>query len=148
MLSAQINAYYGHIRDSAPPETVYVLSSSVEAELQDAEVPQFTLCICPIVPSSVPRRIQWLLWTVPFTNDLRLHLLRRGSASAYPCTSILTRSCNEADSGSLSLRPDGLLALHRQGLLLSSFRPRSRLHRTSNITTWSTVNCHDRTFTG
>ena len=35
------------------------------------------------------------------------------------------------------LRPGVLLALHRRGLLLSSFHPMSHLNGTSNITTWA-----------
>jgi hypothetical protein len=48
--------------------------------------------------------------------------LRKGSASTF-CARRFSRSLrNEATSSSLSLRPDGLLALLRQGRLRSSFR--------------------------
>jgi hypothetical protein len=56
------------------------------------------------------------------TNRYGLHHLRSGSAHARPYRRFSYGSCNEAASSSLSLRPDGLLALHRQGRLLSSFR--------------------------
>src|SRR5713226_1278112 len=43
---------------------------------------------------------------------------------------------NEAESGSLALRPARLLALHQQGLLLPSFRRPNHSEPTSAITTW------------
>jgi hypothetical protein len=45
------------------------------------------------------------------------------------------RKRNEAESGSLALRPARWLALHQQGHLLPSFRRSSRLESTSVITT-------------
>ncbi len=56
------------------------------------------------------------------TNRSSFRHLHKGSANASCVRRFSRRSCNEAASSSLSLRPDGLLALHRQGLLLSSLR--------------------------
>ena len=57
-----------------------------------------------------------------FTDRNSFRHLRRSSASAACARRFSRRLCNEAASSSLSLRPDGLLALLRQGRLLSSFR--------------------------
>ena len=54
------------------------------------------------------------------TNRSGFRHLHKGSANASRARRFSRGSCNEAASSSLSLRPDGLLALHRQGLLLSS----------------------------
>ncbi len=56
------------------------------------------------------------------TNRSGFRHLHKGSANASRARRFSRGSCNEAASSSLSLRPDGLLALHRQGRLLSSFR--------------------------
>ena len=56
------------------------------------------------------------------TNRSGFHHLHKGSANASRARRFSRGSCNEAASSSLSLRPDGLLALHRHGLLLSSLR--------------------------
>ena len=55
---------------------------------------------------------------------------------------------HEADSGSLSLRPAQLLALHQQGRLLPSFPWPGHPEPESVITTRATVNSRGRTFTG
>lgn len=57
-----------------------------------------------------------------FANRSSFRHLRIGSANASRARRFSRGSCNEAASSSLSLRPDGLLALHRQGLLLPSLR--------------------------
>ncbi len=58
------------------------------------------------------------------TNRSGLHPVLRGSAHASPRRRFWRGCRNEATLSSLSLRPDGLLALLRQGRLLSSFRPK------------------------
>ena len=58
LLSQRIIAYYGLIRASRSLPTAYSSSSDGSFPLRagEREGPQFTLRVCPTVPSSVPRR--------------------------------------------------------------------------------------------
>jgi hypothetical protein len=85
------------------------------------EVPQFTPRVSPPVPSSVPRQSNGVpTVSPPFT----LAFAFSAQARHLPATrrssmgSLRFRGCNVR----FMLRPGGLLALHRQELLLSSFR--------------------------
>ena len=102
------------------------------------ELPQFAPRVFSFVPPSVPRQTQRL----PLTVSSPLALAFTQSAQARhlhpPRTPVLTWPCLrgcKVRSLFLLLRPEGLLALHRQGHLLSSFHLPSHLKEASNITT-------------
>ena len=114
---------------------------------QAPEGPQFTLRVCAIVPSSVPRRTQRLLKLVLRRRSC-LRPIRRGLGVRISTHVEFTWSCNEVVSGSLSLRPDDWLALPRPGRLRSRFHPLGRPTRTSSITTRFPVNYRGRSPTG
>ena len=104
------------------------LFASSGVDLWSRVGPQFELHVRSCLPSPAPR------WTVAghdcySPRRIGLHLICRGSTSTTPRTLVPTWLCNEAESGSLSLRPARLLALHQQGRLLPSFRRTSRLGR-------------------
>ena len=123
------------------------LSSSSDRVFRSREGPHFPLRVCPIVPPPGPRRTGRLHGCSSAVRG-SLRLFRTGSASAFPRSSVPAWPCNEADSGSLALRPDGLLALHRPGRLLSSLHLLSRLKKASSMTMRRTANCRSRTSTG
>jgi hypothetical protein len=101
----------------------------------EREGPQFERCVSSYVPSPIPR------WTG------RLHMAVASPAVIAFANSFMARhpqdharwfsrgSCNEADTGSLVLRPARLLALTNKVHLLSSFRRAGHPDPTSTITT-------------
>ena len=125
MLSRRISAYYDLIRASLPLPPVYVLSSgSLPIGLLRAgkeKVPNLSRSSFPFVPSSVPRRLGDFF-------RLLLHRPLWPSPSSHKVGDRLTTlagswrgSCNEAAKFALCYGPMRLLALLRQGRLLSSF---------------------------
>ena len=84
----------------------------------------------PQDPGEPDRCVQLLLpdqhWSSPVSPWLDIH---------HSTPLVLARFCNEAESGSLALRPARWLALHQQGLLLPSFRQPGHPEPTSVITT-------------
>ena len=93
---------------------------------QVPEVPQFTLRVFPIVPSTVPRRTQRLHLTVssplvlPSPSPQGL-----GIRNSHACRVHVGR-VTRLSLVRFRYGPDGLLALPRPGRLLSSFHPLGR----------------------
>ena len=124
LLSGSILAYYGHIRASgAPLRFMYYAvrfgcPSPSGSPIYSASLSHRAIPSAPTDP------------TAAFDLVLRrrscLRPLCRGSASVLTTHVEFTWLRNEVVSGSLSLRPDGLLALPRPGRLLSSFHPLGR----------------------
>jgi hypothetical protein len=139
MLSRQIIAYYDLIRASLPLPPVYVLSSgSLPIGLLRAgeqKVPNLSCLSFPIVPSSVPRRLGdffRLLLRRPLWPSPSLHKVGvRVSTLAGPMRGLR----NEAAKFASCYSPMELLALHRQGHLLSSFHRQGHPLEMSSITT-------------
>ena len=139
MLSHQIIAYYDLIRASLPLPPVYVLSSgSLPLGLLRAgkeKVPNLSCLSFPIVPSSVPRRLGDFfrlllhrpLWPSPSSHKVGDRLPTHGR--------FLRGSCNEAPKFASCYGPMELLALLRQGRLLSSFHLLGHPSGVSSITT-------------
>jgi len=139
MLSRRIIAYYDLIRASRLLPPVYVLSNgSLPYGLVwagDEKVPNLSCLSFPIVPSSVPRRLGDCL-------RLLLHRPRWPSPSSHKVGARLSTldrflrgSCNEAAKFALCYGPMELLALLRQGRLLSSFHLLGHPWGMSSITT-------------
>ena len=138
MLSRWIIAYYYLMRASRPLPLVYVLSSgSLPYGLVWAgneKVPNLICWSFPIVPSSVPRRLDdcWRLlldrprWPSPFSQKVGARLIALSGTA---------RTCNEAAKFTLCYGPMELLALLRLGLLLSSFHLLGHPWGVSSITT-------------
>ena len=139
MLSRRITAYYDLIRASRLLPLVYVLSSR---PLPDGlvwagheKVPNLSCLSFPIVPSSVPRRLGDFfelllhrpLWPSPSSHKVGVRLPTLGR--------FLRGSCHEAAKFALCYGPMELLALLRQGRLLSSFHLLGRPSAVSSITT-------------
>ena len=132
MLSHRLIAYYDLIRASLPLPPVYVLSSgSLPLGLVRAgekKVPNLSCLSLPFVPSSVPRRLGDFfrlllhrpLWPSPSLQKVgfRLPTLDRFSRGLR----------NEAAKFASCYGPMRLLALLRQGRLLSSFHLLGRAH--------------------
>jgi hypothetical protein len=139
MLSHQIIAYYDLIRASRPLPLVYVLSNGswpyglVWAGYE--KVPNLSRLSVPIVPSSVPRRLgdcfrlllHRPLWPSPSSHKVGARLSTLGR--------FLRGSCNEAAKFTSCYGPMELLALLRQGRLLSSFHLLGHPIKVSNMTT-------------
>jgi hypothetical protein len=127
MLSRWLIAYYDLIRASLPLPPVYVLSSgSLPVGLLEAgneKVPNLSCLSLPIVPSSVPRRLgdfvrlllHRLLWPSPPLHKVGVRLSTLAGT--------LRGLRNEAAKFASCYGPIRLLALLRQGRLLSSFQP-------------------------
>ena len=102
---------------------------------QDREGPQFTLHVHSdraVFHTPADRTVNGC------SNSVRVSLRpnMKGSASAMVHASRFTRGGSfRGCKVRFMLRPDQLLALHRQGLLRSSFHPMSHLTGTSNMTT-------------
>ena len=133
MLSGWINAYYGLIRATRHRRTPYFLRSS--GNHGHERVPNL-ICVSvrachPHYPGGPIGSKRLLLprphWSSPSLHKLNIHM---------PALVGSTRLRNEADSGSLALRPARLLALHQQGLLLPSFHRPGHPNPASAITTW------------
>jgi hypothetical protein len=133
MLSGGVHAT---MASSAPLVTAERLIIFGRPTLQSRAGPQFILHVYSSMPSPLPR---WTnrVHTCFFPDHTSLRRLYKGSTSTYPRTLVPTRAPNEADSGSLALRPARLLALHQQGLLRPSFRRTDRPEPASAITTWA-----------
>ena len=126
MLSRRISAYYDLIRASLPLPPVYVLSSgSLPIGLLRAgkeKVPNLSRSSFPIVPSSVPRRLDdcsWLLlhrplWPSLPSQKIGVRTLTLAGSSRESCY-------HEAAKFTLCYGPMRLLAPLRLGRLLSSF---------------------------
>ena len=140
VLSRWVIAYYGLIRNSRPLPPAYILrpGGSLPCGYVWAgtdSLPNLLPVSLPSVPPSVPRWTIWLPTSVPSPSALAFaqsaqarHPLRRGNR--------YTRGLrNEAAKFALCYGPGGLLALHRQGPLRSSFHLLSHLISTSSITT-------------
>ena len=110
---------------------------------------KYHLCIIRVILQSVQSVIQTLhgaQWRKPlnhrFTRMYGFHWFlmsdnRSQNNVLLIYASRFLRSRVTRLISSLTLRPGRLLALHRQGLLLSSFRLLSHLRETSNITMWA-----------
>jgi len=139
MLSHRLLAYHDLIRASLPLPPVYVLSSgSLPLGLLRAgkeKVPNLSRLSFPFVPSSVPRRLgdffrlllHRLLWPSPSSHKVGARLTTLAGS--------IRGSCNEAAKFASCYGPITLLALLRQGRLLSSFHPLGHPSGMSNITT-------------
>jgi len=139
MLSRQILAYYDLIRTSRFLPLVYVLSSRPLPYglvwAGNEKVPNLSCLSFPIVPSSVPRRLgdcirlllRRPLWPSPSSHKVGARLSTLGR--------FLRGSCNEAAKFASCYGPMELLALLRQGRLLSSFHLLSHPSGVSNIAT-------------
>jgi hypothetical protein len=139
MLSRRLIAYYDLMRASLPLPPVYVLSSgSLPVGLLRAgakKVPNLSCLSLPIVPSSVPRRLGDFvrlllhrpLWPPPSSHKVGARVPTLGRFSRG--------SCNEAAKFALCYGPMELLALLRQGRLLSSFHLLGHPSGVSSITT-------------
>ena len=141
MLSRQIIAYYSLMRASRPLPPVYGLSSgSLPYGLVWAgneKVPNLSHSSLPIVPSSVPRRLDdcsWLLlhrplWPPPPSQKIGVRTLTLAGTTAR-------ESCyHEAAKFTLCYGPMKLLAPLRPGRLLSSFHLLGHPWGVSSITT-------------
>ena len=139
MLSHRLIAYYDLIRASPPLPPVYVLSSgSLPLGLLRAgneKVPNLSCLSFPIVPSSVPRRLGDFLrlllhrplWPSPSLQKVGVRLSTLAGA--------LPGLRNEAAKFASCYGPMRLLALLRQGRLLSSFHLLGHPSGVSSITT-------------
>ena len=139
MLSHRIIAYYSLMRASRSLPPVYVLSSgSLPYGLVWAgneKVPNLSCSSFPIVPSSVPRRLDDCLrllldrplWPSPSSQKVGVRMTTLAGT--------LRGSCNEAVKFARCYGPMELLALLRQGRLLSSFHLLGHPLGVSNITT-------------
>jgi len=140
MLSRRIIAYYDLIRASRSLPPVYGLSSgSLPYGLVWAgneKVPNLSCLSFPIVPSSVPRRLDdcsWLLlhrllWPSPPSQKVGVRTLTLAGSSRESCY-------HEAAKFTLCYGPMRLLAPLRLGRLLSSFHLLGHPLGVSNITT-------------
>ena len=141
MLSHQIIAYYSLMRASRPLPPVYGLSSrSLPYGLVWAgneKVPNLSRSSVPIVPSSVPRRLDdcsWLLlhrplWPPPPSQKIGVRTLTlAGTTTRESCY-------HEAAKFTLCYGPMRLLAPLRPGRLLSSFHLLGHPWGVSSITT-------------
>ncbi|MBT9166545.1 MAG: hypothetical protein DDT25_01233 [Chloroflexi bacterium] len=127
---------------------IFFVHAGLRLEGQGREFPQFNPHIFIIMPSPTPRRPRRLHIIVPSPSIIAFAIY---SQARQPQVHTYRFSCgqyNEAESSSLSLRPDDSLALHRQGRLLPSFHLPSRPKEALDMTMWVTINSHSRTFTG
>ncbi len=152
MLSRRVIAYYGLIRDSGLlPLTYYLIQRVSVAQLLPTgrpEVPQFTLRVCTHVPHSVPRRTARLLVTVTSSRILAFAIFvvaRRPLVHKIRfivvCVTRLQVSLYATARWVCSPCPG-------QDFYFRAFIPQDRSSETSSITTWATVNSHDRSCTG
>ena len=127
VLSRQVSAYYGLIRDSGLLPLTYALySGSLWPNYfppGDQRFPNLLCVSVAHVPHSVPRWIVRLLLTVTSSHVLAFAIFVLARHPLAHKTGSLWR-VNEAASFALCYGPWGLLALPRPGLLLSSFRLR------------------------
>jgi len=126
MLSPQVIAYYGLIRNSRPLPPIYVLYDGslpyghVWAGIE--RLPNLLRMSLSTVPPSGPRRAERLPTTVPSPPVLAFAISARARHPQPHARRFSRGQRNEASKFTLCCGPVELLALHRQGRLLSSFR--------------------------
>jgi len=125
MLSPQVIAYYGLIRNSQPlPSTYELYDGSLPYGLVWAGIerlPNLLRMSLSSVPPYVPRRARRLHLTVPSPSVLAFATLAQAQHPQSHTRRFSRGSCNEAARFASCYGPEELLALHRQGRLLSSF---------------------------
>ena len=125
MLSSRVIAYYGLIRNSQPlPSTYDLYDGSLPYGLVWAGIerlPNLLRISLSSVPPYVPRRARRLHLTVPSPSVLAFATLAQAQHPQSHTRRFSRGSCNEAARFASCYGPEELLALHRQGRLLSSF---------------------------
>jgi len=125
MLSPQVIAYYGLIRNSQPlPSTYGLYDGSLPYGLVWAGIerlPNLLRISLSSVPPYVPRRARRLHLTVPSPSVLAFATFAQARHPQSHTRRFSRGSCNEAARFASCYGPEELLALHRQGRLLSSF---------------------------
>ena len=125
MLSPQVKAYYGLIRNSQPlPSTYGLYDGSLPYGLVWAGIerlPNLLRMSLSSVPPYVPRRARRLHLTVPSPSVLAFATFAQARHPQSHTRRFSRGSCNEAARFASCYGPEELLALHRQGRLLSSF---------------------------
>ena len=126
MLSPRVIAYYGLIRNSRPLPPIYGLYDGslpygpVWAGIE--RLPNLLRLSLPTVPSSVPRWTERLPSAIPSPSVLAFAISAQARHPHFHANRFIRGSRNEAAKFALCYGPVELLALHRQGRLLSSFR--------------------------
>jgi hypothetical protein len=125
MLSPQVIAYYGLIRNSQPlPSTYELYDGSLPYGLVWAGIerlPNLLRMSLSSVPSSVPRRIKWLHSVVPSPFVVAFAISAQARHPHAHARRFSRGKCNEAARFASCYGPEESLVLHRQGRLLSSF---------------------------
>ena len=125
MLSLQVPAYYGLIRNSQPLPSIYGLyDGSLPYGLVWAGVerlPNLLRMSVSSVPSSVPRRAKRLHAAVASPFVLAFAISAKARHPQTHAHRFSRGKRNEAARFTLCCGPEELLALHRQGRLLPSF---------------------------
>ena len=117
LLSRCLKRYYGLIRDSPRLPSTHVLVRWVFAQRPASRAsPLYSTCVCQRAAFRTPTD-RTAAPGCCFAVRISLRHLCTGSASAFPRTPVLTRSAFRGCKVRFMLRPAGLLALHRQGLL-------------------------------
>src|SRR4030066_1329567 len=126
MLSSRVIAYYGLIRNSRPLPPIYGLYDGslpygpLGAGIE--RLPNLLRLSLPTVPSSVPRWTGRLPSAIPSPSVLAFAISAQARHPHFHANRFIRGSRNEAAKFALCYGPVELLALHRQGRLLSSFR--------------------------
>ena len=130
MLSHQVIAYYGLIRDSGLlPPTYALYGGSLWPHYFPRETrgsPIYSARLYPRAALRTPVDCA-IAPDCCFIAHTSLRHFRTGSAPTCPQNPVHCGVCNEAASFALCYGPSGLLAPPRPGLLLSSFHPRGSL---------------------
>lgn len=105
-----------------PPSGLLIMSAWPCAFAPAAEVPQFTLPILCVVPSSILRWFQQVRLTMSSLPMLSSHSSQTLDNHGSPANPDQSGSCLEAAMFALCYGPHALLALLWSGLLLPSFR--------------------------
>ena len=125
MLSPQVIAYYGLIRNSQPLPSIYGLyDGSLPYGLVWAGIerlPNLLRVSLPSVPPSVPRRTRWLHMVVSSPSVVAFAISAQARHPHAHARRFSRGKRNEAARFASCYGPEELLTLHRQGLLLSSF---------------------------
>ena len=126
MLSCQVTAYYGLIRNSRPLPSIYGLyDESLPYGLVWAGIerlPNLLRMSFPSVPPSVPRQAKWLHTAVTSPSIIAFAQSAQARHPQPHARRFPRGKYNEAAKFALCYGPVGLIALHRQGRLRSSFR--------------------------
>ena len=128
MLSRQVTAYYGLIRNSRPLPPAYFLrpGGSLPYGLVWAgteRLPNLLRVSLSSVPSSVPRRIERLRVAVASPPMVAFAFSAQARHPQAHARRFSRGKSNEAAKFASCYGPVELLALHRQGRLLPSFHP-------------------------